>query len=135
MKDFSYETEFVKYYIRKERRERLLFELTNEKKRQEGLDRFCHECDTLLDKRKIVLSANDLRRQADFEKYTKGHDETCIILSPDPSLDGLKMSLKEALERNKLSFDASIILGKDICIVRSEAMKQTMEYLLIKETE
>ncbi len=133
MKEYTYEKDFVQNYIVKNRRERLLYELTTEKKRYQGLDRFCHECDTLLDPKKIVLKGNDVRREKDFGKYVKGHDETCIILSPDPSLDSLKMSLNDALETIKYSLDASIVLGKGICIVRSEAMKQTDEYLLLEK--
>ena len=133
MKEYTYEKEFVQTYIVKNRRERLLYELTSDKKRYQGLDRFCHECDELLDPKKIVLKGNDIRREKDFLKYTKGHDETCIILSPDPSLDGLKMTLNEALEINKQCLDASIILGKGLCVVRSEAMKHTDEYLLLEK--
>lgn len=40
--DYSAEKHFVQTFIRRNRRERLLYELTTPKKRMDGVSRFCH---------------------------------------------------------------------------------------------
>ncbi len=47
--DYSAEERFIKNFIKKRYRERLLFELTTPKKRYDGLDRFCHQASELID--------------------------------------------------------------------------------------
>ena len=50
------EARFAAKYLRREKRERLLHELTDPKKRYRGLDRFCHHAGELIDPKKIALS-------------------------------------------------------------------------------
>ena len=47
--DCSAEERFVRSFVVKERQERLLYELTRPKKRYDGLSRFCHTAEQLLD--------------------------------------------------------------------------------------
>lgn len=46
------EARFAAKYLRREKRERLLHELTDPKKRYRGLDRFCHHAGELIDPKK-----------------------------------------------------------------------------------
>ncbi len=46
--DYSNEQHFVQSFIRKARRERLLYELTTPEKRYDGVNRFCHQAKELL---------------------------------------------------------------------------------------
>ena len=62
----SPEARFAADYIRREKRERLLHELTDPQKRDRGLDRFCHHAGELIDPRKIALQGDDLARQPAF---------------------------------------------------------------------
>ena len=65
--DCAAEERFVRTYIRKNRRERLLYELTAPKKRYAGLERFCHGAGDLLDPEKIRLQEDNPERQPLFE--------------------------------------------------------------------
>ena len=121
--DYEEERRFVRLFVRKSRRERLLYELTNLRKRYDGLSRFCHHAPELLDAGKILLSGEDLERQAAFGAFVERHDEPCFILSPDFSLDGQTARFSAALKFASACFDAAIILGGSFAVVYGEVMK------------
>ncbi len=129
--DYSAERCFVKKYIKKERQERLLFQLTNPKKRYEGLDRFCHQSSQLIDTRKIVLKGDDLERQKEFIKFAEKHNESCLIISPDSFVDGTEMTFIEAINTALNLFEAVIIIGSDYAIVFGEVEKGGREKYLL----
>ena len=130
--DYSTEERFVNRYIRKNRRERMLFELTTSAKRFEGLDRFCHHASELLDPARIKMEGEDLERTADFLEFMRSHAGKCSILSPDYSLDGQKLPFKEAMEKAVSCFDAVIIVGDGFAVVFGEVMKGGRgKYLLV----
>lgn len=131
--DYSVEKYFVKTYIRKERQERLLFQLIDSRKRYEGLDRFCHNSSDLLDKRKIVLEGADLDRQKDFLTFVDKHDEPCIIISADSFIDGEVMNLKEALAVAVNLVEAVLIIGNGFALVFGEAEKGGREKYFLTE--
>lgn len=133
--DCSAESYFVKTYIRKERQERLLFQLTNSKKRYEGLDRFCHNSADLIDKRKIVLKGDDLDRQKDFLKFADKNNKPCLIISPDSFIDGEVMNLKEAVAVAVNLFEAVIIIGNGFALVFGEVEKGGREKYLLAEKQ
>ena len=132
--DYEEERRFVRLFVRKSRRERLLYELTNPRKRYDGLSRFCHNAEELLDAGKILLSGEDLERQAAFRGFVERHDEPCLILSPDFSLDGRTARFSAALSLASACFDAAIILGGSFAVVYGEVMKGGRgKYLLTEE--
>ncbi|MFR4475981.1 MAG: hypothetical protein ACLT3Y_01235 [Ruminococcus callidus] len=53
------EKSFVKRFIKKTKQDRLLFELSG-KKRQHGIERFCHNTEDLIDTERIAYSGNNL---------------------------------------------------------------------------
>lgn len=129
---YENEERFVLSFVRRGRQERLLHELTNPKKRYRGLDRFCHQSSELVDPERVLIQGDDLMRGQAFVGFVAAHDEECVILSPDPQLDGLAMPLAEAAELSAACADASIVLGSDFAIVTGEAMKGGRErYLLV----
>ncbi len=121
--DYLVEPFFVKAFIRKERRERLLYELTTPSKRYNGVSRFCHQSEEFLDPQKILMQGEDLDRRPEFKQFIKKHDETCYILSPDSFLDEQFMSLKEAVDSAVMCMDAVVIVGNTFAIVFGEVMK------------
>ena len=121
--DDSYEQHFVRSFIRKERRERLLFELTTPKKRYDGVSRFCHQAGEFLDPAKIVMSGEDLDREAAFAEFVQAHDELCLVLSPDFFMDEQFLPLKDAVRQAVMCFDAVLIIGKSFAVVFGEVMK------------
>jgi hypothetical protein len=132
--DYSAEERFVRSFVVKERQERLLYELTRPKKRYDGLSRFCHTAELLLDKRRILLSGTDLYRQEAFWRFLADHGGPCRILSPDPWLDGQTADAADAVLLAQQSMDAAIILGEHFAVVQSEIMRAGQEkYLLCDE--
>ena len=87
----------IQTFIRKSRRDRLLFELTTGKRRYDGLSRFCHQAAELLDPARIVLSGADLDGRPDFWRFVEQHNETCLLLSPDSEMDNRAMQLHDAI--------------------------------------
>ncbi|MBE6725591.1 MAG: hypothetical protein E7576_10450 [Ruminococcaceae bacterium] len=125
--DGGIEERFVKTFIRKSRRERLLYELNTPGKRSRGLDRFCHRAEDLLDPAKTVLRDERLEYREDFRRFAakRPKNELCRILSPDPDLDGLLLPLSDAVDAVSAGCDAAVIIGPEeaFAVVYGEAMK------------
>ncbi len=128
---YEAEKKFAEQYIRKDRRDRMIFELTNEKKRYDGLDRFSHESEKLLDFRKIVMKDLALSHHDEFREFVSNHAEPVTILSTDGFLDGRNCLFSEAVDLSSFSFEPVIILGEGFAYVKAEPEKGgTMQYLL-----
>lgn len=131
---FEAERRFVNGFVRPDRRERLLFELTNPKKRCRGLDRFCHQSAELIDEKKIMLQGRDLERQPAFADFAARHAGDCLILSPDGMLDGCVAPFSEVAALAFAGLDAAIALGDGFALVVGEAEKGgRAAYLLIND--
>ena len=128
------ELAFVEAYVRKDRRERLLHELSNPRKRYRGLDRFCHGAADLLDPARITLAGPSLEYDAVFIAFVEARaGETCRIFSPDGGIDGLELPLAEAVAACVACLDASIIMGDGFAIVRAEAWKGGTDMWLLEQ--
>ena len=127
---------FIETFIAKDRQERIFHELSHEKKRYKGLDRFCHQSESLLDPKKILSKGRDLFDQKEFLDLVKKHkDEDTEIISPDPYYDGMNLSLEDAIRESLFCMDALIVIGKGYAIVICEAMKGGSDkYLLVEQT-
>ena len=133
MKDYQIEKEIIQSFIRKNKQERLLYELTKPDKRSKGLDRFAHQAQDLLYPDKISLKGCDLTKQDEFRRFLEQHEENCHIISNDPKLDRQYLPLSEAIIQADYSFEAVLIKGKDFLLVFSEAEKGgRMKYLLCR---
>ena len=131
--DHSAEESFVKSFIRKDRRERLLLQLSSPKKRREGLDRFCHHAQDLIDPAKIVMHGEDLDRNPAFLSFVSAHGGQCLVLSPDYRPDGEYMPFADAVEAAVPCFDAVLILGEGFAVVFGEVMKGGRGKFLLAE--
>ena len=110
------EERFVGAFVRRERRDRLLHELTNPKKRYRGLDRFCHTADELLNPAKMLAASTYTTWEQELAAFARKHAKTaCAVLSPDPEIDGLELAFAEALAAVK----AYAGIGDDDAIVRT----------------
>ena len=114
--DISAEQRFVRLFIRKSRKDRLLYELTTPEKRHDGISRFCHQAKELLDPAKIVMEGEDLERRPEFERFVLQHDEPCYVLSLEFAPDGAFLPLRDALNQAILCFDAVLIIGTTFSI-------------------
>ena len=121
--DYSAEIRFVQSFIRKNRRERLLYELTTPEKRYDGVSRFCHQARDFLDPGKIFMEGEDLDRRPGFARFVRQHDELCLVLSPEFWLDEQFLPLADAVKQAVVSLDAVLILGSTFAVVFGEPMK------------
>ena len=131
--DYSAEEHFVNTFIKKNRRERLLLELKDEKKRYRGISRFCHTSEDLLDPGKIIMSGKDMENLPGFADFIRQHDETCLVLSPFAFIDGEELPLKEAAEQAVMCPDAVLILGSSFALVYGEPEKGGRDRYLLSE--
>ncbi len=132
-KEQTAEQYFIQTFIRKSRRDRLLFELTAVKRRYDGLSRFCHQSEELLDPAKVVSSGADLECCPFFLRFAGQHGETCHILSPDPGMDNRTIQLEEAIRMAAGFHDAVIIIGSTFAIVFGEPVKGGRDKFLLSE--
>ncbi|HAE15409.1 MAG TPA: hypothetical protein DCG51_02560 [Erysipelotrichaceae bacterium] len=130
---YQAEQYFVLTFIRKSRRERLLFELTSPKKRYDGISRFCHQAEDVLDHSKIIMTGEDMDRLPEFQKFVRMHDEPCFILSPDGFIDGQHVPLKDAVEMAVMCPDAAVMIGSSYAIVFGESSKGGRGKYLLSE--
>ena len=133
--DYSNEQHFVQSFIRKNRRERLLYELTTPEKRYDGVSRFCHQARDFLDPAKIVMEGENLERRSEFERFVRQLDELCFVLSPDFWLDEHFLPLKDAVRQAAACPDAVLILGSTFAVVFGEPMKGGRGKYLLSESE
>ena len=131
--DYSAEERFIKNFIKKRYRERLLFELTTPKKRYAGLDRFCHQASELIDPAKVYLEGDDLDRRPEFKVFCKKHQGLCRVLSSEFYWDEIEVPLDEAMEMAVMSLDAFLVLGDGFAIVFGEPVKSGREKYLVVE--
>ena len=124
---------FVQTYIKKNRRDRLFFELSAEKRRYDGLSRFCHQAGELLDPAKIIAAGDDLERRPEFLRFVKQHDEACYVISPDYEMDGRTLQTKDAVSMAAAFYDAVIIIGSTFAIIFGEPMKGGRDKYLLSE--
>ncbi|MBR5340938.1 MAG: hypothetical protein IK151_03325 [Erysipelotrichaceae bacterium] len=120
--DYINEKNFVNSFIRKERRERLLHEFTNPSKRNAALNRFCHNADDLLDKKRIIMQGDDMDRRKEFMDFISEHEEICFVMSDDYLGEGF-MPLNEAVKLASCGSEAVLIMGNNFAVVFTEAMK------------
>ena len=126
---------FIQTFIRKSRRDRLLFELTTAARRYDGLSSFCHQSEELLDPAGIVLSGTDLECRPDFRRFAEQHNEICILLSPDPEIDNRTMKLHDAIYLAAGFHDAVIIIGSTFAVVFGEPVKGGRDKFLLSSSQ
>lgn len=124
---------FVNSFIIKNRRERLLYELTTIKKRSAGVSRFCHQAREILDPSKIIMEGKDIDRTTEFKNFVTQHDEICLVLSPDFYMDERYLSFEDAVHQANSCLDAVIIMGSSFAVVYAEPMKDGRGKFLLSE--
>ena len=120
---------FIRTFVRKERKERLLGEFSDTRKRSRGLDRFCHASSELLSPARIKAKGiQDVKSEA----LSYGNIAVAVI-SPFSDLDKQVMQLTEAIEEAEKCPDAAILIGEGFAVVFGEPMKGSREVFLLTE--
>lgn len=131
--DIDVENKFIDNFVRKPFKKRLMFELSG-KKRDEGVSRFCHNANVILDLRYAFEVGKDIYH-AELKKYLTElnykFNNDCYYFD---SYCGEYLKTDEAIERNMGNMSASIILfGDKIAFVKSETdFGAPLKYLLVK---
>ena len=131
--EYTEERRFVQSFIRRDRRERLLYELTTPAKRHAGISRFCHRAGEFLEMSRVIMADKNLERLPEFEQFVRQHDELCYVLAPDPCLTEQMKPLREAVEMAAMSQDAAIIIGGSFAVVFTEVCKGRRDRYLLSE--
>ena len=117
MMNVEIEKRFVKEYIKKNRRDRMLYELNNAKKRINAIGRFCHRAADYLIASKIVYKGTSLEQG--IEILNVAHSKECYLISYD-DIDGKVLAPMEAMERIESCGMASIAIFTDFCVIKTE---------------
>ena len=132
--DNNIENKFIENFICRYFRRRLMFELSG-KKRDEGMRRFCHNANEILDLRYVYKAGKDIY-YAELKTYLKAlyykFNNDCYYFD---YYCGEYLETEDAIERNMSNMSASIILfGDKIAFIKSETdYGAPMKYLLIKK--
>ena len=125
------EKSFVKKFIKKEKQDRLLFELSG-KKRQHGIERFCHNAEDMIDTERIAYSGNNLLPD-EILKITKQYKvpESCYIIAYQKELDKKYVSFEDALGLVLGNGMAAIIICNYFAVIETEQYSGTpFRYIL-----
>ncbi|MBR4456242.1 MAG: hypothetical protein IKS32_08455 [Solobacterium sp.] len=126
------ESEFIDHFILKSRRDRLMHELSDPKKRFRALDRFAHQTEKLIDPKRIRMQGSTLEAQPAFQAFVTSHDTSVLVCSCDPSIDGMVLALSEGLNAAEYSMEAVLLLGGAFAIIFAEAEKGGREKYLLQ---
>ena len=110
--DKNIETKFVNKFVKKEYRDRLLFELSSLKHRQKAISRFSHNSEAVLIDNFVKMSVEQIKQQK--LKLT-----TIYIISGD-ECDGVFMGFFEGLTHLEKSYMAVILIGDEFVVVKEE---------------
>ena len=109
----------------------MLFELGG-KKRQHGIERFCHNTEDLIDVERIAYSGNNLFPD-EILRITKQYKvpELCYIIAYQKELDKKYVLLADALDLVLGNGMAAIIICDDFAIIETEQYASTpFRYIL-----
>lgn len=114
------ERSFVERFIKKAKQDRLLFELSG-KKRQNGIGRFCHNTEDIINTERIIYSGNKLFINK-ILKITKQYRITgsCYIIAYNKELDKKRISLVDALNLVLGNGMAALIICDVFVIIETE---------------
>ncbi|MDE6566584.1 MAG: hypothetical protein K2K70_02485 [Lachnospiraceae bacterium] len=132
--DSDLEKDFLYRFIIKEKRKRLLYELSG-KKRIDGISRFCHCAADLICKDTIIRSGNDLFLPEILrisEKYVSG--KQAYIIAYNEELDRMTCDIQTALDLVLGNGMAAVILLDTVAIIETEQCIGTpYRYLLYRK--
>ena len=111
------ENEFINLFISKDYKERLLYELNSPKKRDVGLDRFCHDFYKMISKRALVES-NKILTKKDLSLFFNQTREVFMLSSK--FTNGAMVSLNEAFDYLQNEYYFLILYANNRAVVKAE---------------
>ncbi|MBE6697727.1 MAG: hypothetical protein E7581_04310 [Ruminococcaceae bacterium] len=113
--DKGIEAEFVCSCIRREYRERLLFELQSQKHRPKALSRFAHDCQSILQSGYRVFGTGELESLITASAQTQGY------LISDGQGDGMTLPVAKAMDTLHQAYLATILITPHFTVIKPEA--------------
>lgn len=117
----EYEINFVNKFIVKNKRERILYELSSNKKRKNVIGRFCHDSLVYIDESKIVYKGNTISN-SELESLVINYtfDKMCYVIAWNSDIDGRFLEREYAINEVIGNGMASIIVFENVIIIESE---------------
>lgn len=128
----DYEYFFIQNFIRKNKRERLQFELSSEGRRQNGISRFDHDTMKYIDERKLIYSGNNISWGALKEMiYQNTNERKCYIISYYKEIDQTMIKVEDLFDCVIGLGRASIMIFTNMAIIETEQTQgPAMKYVL-----
>lgn len=133
-RDEKIEQFFVNNFVVKNRRQRLLYELSG-KKRIDGMMRFCHGTLNLIIKEKIIASGTDLY-ETEILHIIRQHTNAgnAYIMAYDEEIDACSCSVQEALKKVLGNGMAAIVVIDNLVVIETEQCYGTPgRYILVNK--
>lgn len=111
----SLEKKFINAFVAKEKKERLIHEFSNPKKRENALLRFSHGVESVVDNKFIKYRCNI----NNFSKFLSLFNDVYVISLF--KIDGEICSYKEAISHLQEQYMPVIIISDDYVIIKSES--------------
>ncbi len=130
------EKRFIDNFIKKNKRERVLYELSNPRKRKDAIGRFCHNTLEMIDEKKIIYCGKHITIE-ELKKFindsSKG--EMCYVISWDEEFDGKSVKPSVALEHMISSGMAVVIIFTRLIIIKEEQeVGAPIKYVLFSDS-
>lgn len=119
------ESVFIEKCIKKEYRDRMIYELQSQKKREKALSRFAHSAGEVLQEYFSLVNISDLQDQL---KINVNKTEKCYVIS-NGVYDKAFVNYDDAINILKQSY-SSVILVFEKCIVVKEEYRENKFYFL-----
>lgn len=127
--DIQIEQYFIHTYITKNRQDRLLYELSNPKKRIDGIHRFCHDTIQLVKPSMIRYRGKDVSVLQNYMDTCR--ESQCYVLSDDSAIDGTWQNRKIILSQIIGNGGASIAIFKKFVIIETEQVQGAAEKFVL----
>ena len=113
------ESKFVNDYILKAKRDRLLFELGSDKKREKALARFSHEAEEIFDSKKIIYCGVELTAGEAIDFFKEKKIKNFYVVSSSQN-DKIVLAAEMALNYCFSEYMPVILIGEDYAFVKCE---------------
>lgn len=125
------ERTFVNQFIKKNRRQRLLYELSG-RNRQNGLGRFCHNAEDMFVTCKVIDNRKDISvSELQSMLPAKYKDTKCYIMAYNESIDRQVCDYNKALEMVLGNGMAAIIVFDGFAVVETEQYSGSAQKLVL----
>ena len=119
--DKEIEFDFTRKFIRKEKRERILYELCSHRKRETAIQRFAHDVSLYIKQDVIVYAGIELEHQAAFISLKKQLLDRKQIYIIGTLADGKFIDIHDGLHFFYNEYKPVILLSNEIALIKEEA--------------